>query len=85
MSTNTPGSFPRVPESRGFRRLIRTIKQIFYEVAGAMFAILAFAWFNLAFRAWSRDVAHWLIGASMVVAMLFVFFSFSSFRRARQL
>ena len=84
MST-TPGSLPRAPELRGFRRLIRTIKQIFYEVAGAMFAILAFAWFNLAFRAWTRDVAHWLIGASIAVALIFSFFAFSSFRRAHQL
>jgi len=82
MST-TPGS---LPELRGFRRLIRTIKQVFYEVAGAMFAVLAFAWFNLAFRAWTRDdVAHWLIAASVCVALLFAFFAFSSFRRARQL
>ena len=85
MSTTTPGSFPRVPELRGFRRLIRTIKQIFYEVAGALFAILAFAWFNLAFRAWTRDVAHWLIGVSVGVGLLFVFFAVTSFRRARQL
>jgi len=83
MST-TPGSLPRAPELRGFRRLIRTVKQIFYEVAGAMFAILAFAWFNLAFRAWTRDVAHWLIGASIAVALIFSFFAFSSFRRAHQ-
>jgi hypothetical protein len=81
----TPGSLPRTPELRGFRRLIRTIKQIFFEVAGAMFAILAFAWFNLAFRAWTRDVAHWLIGASVATALLFVFFAVTSFRRARQL
>ena len=81
----TPGSLPRTPELRGFRRLIRTIKQIFFEVAGAMFAILAFAWFNLAFRAWTRDVAHWLIGVSVGVAVLFVLFAVSSFRRSRQL
>jgi len=81
----TPGSLPRTPELRGFRRLLRTAKQIFYEVMGAMFGVLAFAWFNLAFRAWTRDVAHWLIGASVGVALLFVFFAFSSFRRARQL
>jgi hypothetical protein len=81
-----PGFLPATPELRGFRRLVRTIKQIFYEVAGAMFAILAFAWLNLAFRAWTRDdVAHWLVAASVSVALLFAFFAFSSFRRARQL
>lgn len=84
MST-TPGSLPRAPELRGFRRLLRTIKQVFYEVMGAMFGVLAFAWLNLAFRAWTRDVARWLIVTSVGVAMLFVFFAYSSFRRARQL
>ncbi|HKM66432.1 MAG TPA: hypothetical protein VJX70_04635 [Candidatus Acidoferrum sp.] len=72
-------------EPRGFRRLWRTIKQIFHEATGAMFAILAFGWLNSAFRAWTRDVAHWLIAVAVVVAALFVVFSVSSFRRSRQL
>ena len=83
--TTTPGSLPRAPELRGFRRLIRTVKQIFHEVTGAMFGILAFAWFNLAFRAWTRDVAHWLIFVSIVVALVFLAFAVTSFRRARKL
>jgi hypothetical protein len=72
-------------QPRGFRRLWRTIKQIFHEVMGAVFAVLAFGWLNSAFRAWTRDVAHWLILVSVAVAALFVFFSVSSFRRSRQL
>jgi hypothetical protein len=72
-------------EPRGFRRLWRTAKQIFHEVVGAMFAVLAFGWLNSAFRAWTRDVAHWLIGVSVGVAALFLVFSVSSFRRSRQL
>ena len=72
-------------EFRGFRRLWRTIKQVFHEVMGAMFAVLAFGWFNMAFRAWTRDVAHWLILVSVAVAALFVFLAVSSFRRSRQL
>lgn len=76
---------PETPQLRGFQRLWRTIKQIFYEVAGAMFALLAFGWLNLAFRSWTRDVAHWLIGISVGVALLFVWFALSSFRRARNL
>jgi len=81
----TPGSLPRAPEARGFRRLLRTIKKIFYEVAGAMFAVLAFAWCNLAFRAWTRDASRGLIAASVGVALAFVIFAVSSFRRARRL
>jgi len=79
------GSLRREPELRGFRRLYRTIKQIFYEVMGAMFGVLAFAWFNLAFRSWTRDAAHWWVGASVVLALLFVFFAVTSFRRAREM
>jgi NhaP-type Na+/H+ or K+/H+ antiporter len=84
MSTEA-GTAPRSPEPRGFQRLWRALKQIFYEAVGAMFAILAFGWLNSAFRAWTRDVAKWLIGVAIAVALLFVFFAVSSFRRARSL
>ena len=72
-------------ELRGFRRLWRVAKQVFHETMGAAFALLAVGWMNSAFRAWTRDAAHWLIGASIVVALLFGTFSVSSFRRSRQL
>jgi multisubunit Na+/H+ antiporter MnhB subunit len=82
----TPSSVALVPnEPRGFRRLWRTIKQIFHEVVGAIFAVLAFGWLNSAFRAWTRDVAHWLIVLAVAVAGIFVVFAVSSFRRSRQL
>ena len=70
---------------RGFQRLWRVVRQIFHEVVGAMFAVLAFGWLNSAFRAWTRDVAYWLIGVSIAVSLVFVAFAVSSFRRARQL
>jgi len=82
---STVGMAPRLPESRGFKRLWRVLKQIFYEAVGAMFAILAFGWLNMAFRAWTRDVSYRLIAVSVAVALLFVFFAVSSFRRARSL
>lgn len=84
MSTAAGTASPR-PEMRGFKRLWRVARQIFYETVGAMFAILAFGWLNSAFRAWTRDVAHWLIAVSIGVALVFVFFAVSSFRRARSL
>ena len=82
-SAPSPPVNPREP--RGFRRLWRTIRQVFHEVVGAIFAVLAFGWLNSAFRAWTRDVAHWLIVVSIGVAVLFVLFAVSSFRRSRQL
>jgi sulfite exporter TauE/SafE len=82
----TPSPTALVPnEPRGFHRLWRTVKQIFHEVVGAMFAVLAFGWLNSAFRAWTRDVAHWLIALAVAVAGIFVLFAVSSFRRSRQL
>ena len=75
----------RSPELRGFQRLWRVAKQLFYETMGAIFAVLALAWSNYAFRAWTRDVAHWLIAVTVAVAILFIFFAVTSFRSARQL
>jgi multisubunit Na+/H+ antiporter MnhB subunit len=74
------------PSQQGFRRLWRTLKQLFYEVTGALFAILAFAWLNATYRAWTtRDVANWLMAIPLGVAGLFIFFAVTSFRRARKL
>jgi cell division protein FtsW (lipid II flippase) len=69
----------------GFRRFWRALRQLFHEVVGAIFAVLALAWLNVALRSWTRDVAYWLIAAAIVVALVFLFFSASSFRRARRL
>jgi multisubunit Na+/H+ antiporter MnhB subunit len=83
---STPAGVPgRSTQLPGFQRLWRVLKQLFYEIVGAIFAVLAFGWLNSAFRAWTRDVAHWLIALSVGVALLFIFFAVSSFRRARQL
>lgn len=73
------------PQQGGFTRFWRTLKQLFHELTGAAFAIFAFGWLNAAFRAWTRDVAHWLVAMAMVVAALFAFFAVTSFRRARKM
>jgi len=69
----------------GFRRLWRVLRQLFHEATGAVFAVLALGWLNAALRAWTRDVARWLIGIAVAVALLFVFFAVTSFRKARKL
>ncbi len=74
-----------VPQQRGFRRLWRALKQLFHEVIGAAFAVLALSWLNALLRAWTRDVAYWLIALAAGVAGLFVFFAITSFRKARKL
>ena len=74
-----------VPQQRGFRRLWRVLKQLFHELIGAAFAALALAWLNALLRAWTRDVAHWLIALAAAVVAVFVFFAVTSFRKARKL
>jgi hypothetical protein len=73
------------PQETGFRRLWRALRQLFHEVIGAVFAVLALAWLNAAFRAWTRDVAHWLISLAVCVGGLFAFFSVTQFLRARRM
>jgi hypothetical protein len=53
-------------------------------MTGAVFAVLALAWLNSALRAWTHDVALWLIAMAFSVAALFLFFAVTSFRRARK-
>jgi hypothetical protein len=73
------------PRQGGFHRFWRTLKQLFLEVAGALFAFVGLVWLNVALRSWTRDIAHWLIAAAIAFALLFFFFALSSFRRARKL
>jgi hypothetical protein len=73
------------PRQGGFHRFWRALKQLFLEVAGACFAVIALTWLNLAVRSWTRDMSHWLVAAAVAFAVLFFFFAVSSFRRARKL
>ena len=69
----------------GFHRFWRALRQLFHELIAAVFAVLALAWLNAALRAWTRDAARWLVGIAVAVALVFVYFAVTSFRRARKL
>jgi hypothetical protein len=69
----------------GFARFWRTLSQIFHEIVGGVFAVLALVWVQSAIRAWTRDVAHWLVFAACGVAVLMGIFAWTSFRRSRQI
>jgi hypothetical protein len=73
------------PCPRGFHRFWRALRQLFLEIAGALFALLGLAWLNAALRSWNRDVAHWLIVSAIGFSLLFFFFAVTSFHRARRL
>jgi ABC-type multidrug transport system permease subunit len=82
MSTAAP-AVPAAQQS-SFHRFWRSLKQLFHELVGAMFAVLALGWLNVVFRSWTRDAAHWLLVVGLIVAALFAFFSVTSFRRSRR-
>jgi multisubunit Na+/H+ antiporter MnhB subunit len=84
MSTTANAASASRPQG-GFRRLWRVLRQLFHEVVGAVFAILAMGWLNAAFRAWTRDASRWLVALAVLVAALLVFFAVTSFRYARKL
>ena len=75
---------PALPPRKGFRRFWLALKQLFHELVGALFGVFALFWAQTAFRAWSMDAAHWLVGASAFLALLMAVFSFTSFRNARR-
>jgi hypothetical protein len=82
-TTANAASTPR-PQG-GFRRLWRVLRQLFHEVVGAVFGVLAVGWLNAAFRAWTRDASRWLVALAVSMAALLVFFAVTSFRCARKL
>ena len=62
----------------------RVLRQLFHEMTGAVFAVLALGWANAALRASTRDVARWLMVTAIGVAALMTFFAWTSFRRAQR-
>jgi len=73
------------PQPGGFRRLWRVLRQLFHEVVGAVFVVLALGWLNAAFRAWTRDASRWLVALAIAMVALLVFFAVTSFRHSRKL
>jgi NhaP-type Na+/H+ or K+/H+ antiporter len=83
---STVASATAAPQQQGgFRRFWRALKQLFHEITGAVFGVLALGWLNAALRAWTRDAARWLVGLAVAIALLFAFFAVTSFRKSRKI
>jgi hypothetical protein len=67
-----------------FGRLWRALRQLFHEMTGTVFAILALVMLSSAFRAWQQGVARWILGVPIAYALLMIYFSVTSFRNARR-
>jgi hypothetical protein len=67
-----------------FRVWWRVARQLFYEIAGALFALCALYGSVMAWKQWHSKPTAWLIGFAAVYAILMAFFSITSFLRARR-
>jgi hypothetical protein len=76
------GLFATVRHS--LRILWRAARELFHEVTGAVFFILAFASLSASWRAWHNGAGRWLVGLSAGYALLMIFFGVLSFRDSRR-
>lgn len=71
--------------ARGFLRAAwRAIRQLFHEMTGTLFLLIAASALESAFRVWQRGAAHWLLGVVCGYAVLMVIFGILAFRDARR-
>jgi hypothetical protein len=66
------------------RIIWRAARELFHEVTGAVFFILAVAALQATWRAWQRGAAHWLLGVTVGYALLMILFGLLSFRDSRR-
>ena len=67
-----------------FRVLWKAARELFHEVTGMLFFLIAFAGIQSAWRTWQRGSAQWLVGVSVGYALLMIFFGVLSFRDSRR-
>ena len=67
-----------------FRVVWRAVRQFFHETTGALFGLFAVYGAVAAWRQWHSRPAAWLLGFTLVYAVLMLIFAFTSFRRSRR-
>jgi hypothetical protein len=67
-----------------FRVLWKAARELFHEVTGALFFLIALSGIQSAWRAWQRGSGQWLVGVSAAYALLMIFFGLLSFRDSRR-
>jgi len=66
------------------RVLWRAVRELFHEVTGTLFFLIALSAIQSAWRAWQRGAGNWLIGVSTGYALLMILFGILSFRDSRR-
>ena len=76
------GMFAGVRHS--LRVLWKAARELFHEVTGTLFFLIALSGIQSAWRAWQRGAGQWLVGVSAGYALLMIFFGVLSFRDSRR-
>ncbi len=66
------------------RVLWRATRELFHEVTGALFFVLALAALQATWRAWHNGAARWIVGMIAAYALLMILFGVLSFRDSRR-
>jgi hypothetical protein len=71
--------------ARGFfRALWRAARELFHEVTGTLFFLIAVSAIQSCWRAWHRGAGYWLSGIIGGYALLMILFGVLSFRDSRR-
>jgi hypothetical protein len=71
--------------ARGFFRAAwRAIRQLFHEMTGTLFLLIAASALQSAWRVWQHGATHWLIGVLCAYAALMIVFGVLAFRDSRR-
>ena len=82
MATQPIGIFAA---ARNFLRVLwRATRELFHEVTGTLFFVIAVSAIQSAWRAWHRGAGHWMVGMSAGYALLMILFGVLSFRDSRR-
>lgn len=66
------------------RVLWRAARELFHEVTGTLFFLIAVSALTSAWRTWHRGAGHWLVGLSAGYGVLMILFGVLSFRDSRR-
>jgi hypothetical protein len=67
-----------------FRVLWRAARELFHEVTGTLFFLIAVSSMQSAWRSWQRGAGQWVVGVGAGYALLMILFGVLSFRDSRR-
>ena len=70
---------------RNFLRVLwRAARELFHEVTGTLFFLIAASAIQATWRAWHRGAGQWMVGMTGGYALLMILFGILSFRDSRR-